>query len=208
MRKRLLRSLSLTLVPFLAAFIIKLLFYSSKKVYHLPKEMPDEPVLFVFWHGDLLLQPFLYKQLRAKPKAKVMISDHFDGQIIAKTMQGYSSLESIHGSSTRNGAKVLISALKDMRAGYDIAITPDGPKGPRHEVKEGVGMLARKSKAKVIVFSVVPKRYWQFKSWDRFTIAKPFSTIDMYASEPLDISSMTNEEGRELLTEYLLKHDF
>jgi len=209
LRKRLLRSLSLTLVPAIAALIIKLLFYSSKKVYHLPKEMPDEPVLFVFWHGDLLMQPFLYNKLRVKPKAKVIISDHFDGQIIAKTMQNYSPyLESIHGSSTRNGAKVLINALKDIRVGYDIAITPDGPKGPRHEVKDGVVTIAQKSKTKVIVFSLVPKRYWQFKSWDRFTIPKPFTQLDFYASEPLDLTGMTSEEAKALIKEKLLVYDY
>lgn len=207
MRKKLLRSLALVLLPPVGALIIRLLYYSSKKVFHLPKEMPDEPVVFAFWHGDLLMQPYIYAKLRSRPNVKVMISEHFDGKIIAKTME-YFSLGSIHGSSTRNGAKVLISALRQIRDGVDVAITPDGPKGPRHEVQDGVVALAQKSKAKVIVFSVVPKRYWQLKSWDRFTIAKPFTQIDMYASEPLDIANMTHEEGRELIKEYLLKHDY
>ncbi len=207
MRKRLLRSLSLTLFPAIGALIIKLLYLSSKKVFHLPATIPDEPVVFAFWHGDLLMQPYLYYQLRQRPNAKVMISDHFDGQIIAKVMH-YFSLGSIHGSSTRNGAKVLITALKQLREGVDVAITPDGPKGPRHEVQDGVVALAQKSKAKVIVFSVVPKRYWQLKSWDRFTIAKPFTRIDMYASEPLDLTGLTHEEARALIKETLLKHDY
>ena len=169
--------------------------------------MPDEPVLFVFWHGDLLMQPYVYFKLRKKPNAKVIISDHFDGQIIAKVMTFF-SLGTIHGSSTRNGAKVLITALKQIRNGVDIAITPDGPKGPRHEVQDGVVAIARKSKAKVMIFSVVPKDYWQLKSWDHFSIAKPFTTIDMYASEPLDLSDLSHEEGRTLIKEYLLKHDY
>ena len=209
MRKRLLRTLSLTLLPFIGALIIKLLYLTSKKVWHFPKEMPDAPVVFVFWHGDLLMQPFFYKKLRKTPKAKVIISDHFDGQIIAKTMQNYAPyLGSIHGSSTRNGAKVLITALKQIRLGYDMAITPDGPKGPRHEMKDGVVTIAQKSNSKVMVLSVVPRRYWQFKSWDRFTIAKPFTTIDMYASEPLDISGMEHEAAKEKIKALLLKHDF
>ncbi len=207
MRKRLLRSLSLTLLPAIGALLIKLLYLTSKKVWHLPAEMPDEPVVFVFWHGDLLMQPYVYFKLRKKPNAKVIISDHFDGQIIAKVMTFF-SLGTIHGSSTRNGAKVLIAALRQLREGVDIAITPDGPKGPRHEVQDGVVAIAQKSKAKIMIFSVVPKRYWQLKSWDRFSIAKPFTRIDMYASEPLDISGMSHEEGRELIKEYLLKHDY
>ena len=207
MRKRLLRTLSLTLVPFLGAILIKLLYLSSKKVWHLPDNMPDEPVVFVFWHGDLLMQPYIYFKLRKKPNAKVIISDHFDGQIIAKIMTFF-SLGTIHGSSTRNGAKVLISALRQMRDGVDVAITPDGPKGPRHEVQDGVVVIAQKSKAKVMIFSVVPERYWQLKSWDRFSIAKPFTTINMYASEPLDISGLEHEEAKDLIKSTLLKHDY
>ena len=181
---------------------------SYKKVWHLPKEMPIEPVVFVLWHGDLLIQPFIYPKLRDNERAKVIISDHFDGQIISKTMEGYTSFGTIHGSSTRNGAKVLIASLKDMRDGYDIAITPDGPKGPRHEVKDGVVVLAQKSKAKVVALSIVPKSYWQFNSWDRFTIPKPFTTIEMYASEPIDISGLNQDEARERITSALLKHDY
>ena len=207
MRKRLLRSLSLTLVPFLGAILIKLLYLTSKKVWHLPKDIPDEAVVMVFWHGDLLMQPYVYFKLRKKPNAKVIISDHFDGQIIAKVMTFF-SLGTIHGSSTRNGAKVLINALRQLRDGVDVAITPDGPKGPRHEVQDGVVAIAQKSKAKVMIFSVVPKRYWQLKSWDRFSIAKPFTTIDMYASEPLDLSELTHDEGKELIKSHLLKHDY
>ncbi len=207
MRKRLLRSLSLTLLPALGAFIIKLLYHSSKKVWHLPQHMPDEPVVFVFWHGDLLMQPYIYFKLRKTPNAKVMISEHFDGQIIAKVMT-YFALGTIHGSSTRNGAKVLIAALRQLRDGVDVAITPDGPKGPRHEVQDGVIAIAQKSKAKVIIFSVVPQKFWQLKSWDRFSIAKPFTTIDMYASEPIDIVGMDHEEARRVIKEKLLLHDY
>ena len=207
MRKRLLRALSLTVVPFLGAVIIKLLYTTSKKVWHLPQNMPEEPVVFVFWHGDLLMQPYIYFKLRKKPNAKVIISDHFDGQIIAKVMTFF-SLGTIHGSSTRNGAKVLIAALRQLRDGVDIAITPDGPKGPRHEVQDGVVAIAQKSKAKVMIFSVVPERYWQLKSWDKFSIAKPFTTINMYASEPIDISGLEHEEAKELIKSALLKHDY
>ena len=95
-----------------------------------------------------------------------------------------------------------------MRDGVDVAITPDGPKGPRHEVQDGVVVIAQKSKAKVMIFSVVPRRYWQLKSWDRFSIAKPFTIIDMYASEPIDISGLEHEEAKELIKNTLLKHDY
>ena len=207
MRKRLIRWLTLLIVPSIGSVLIRLFYFSSKKVFHLPSEIPDEPFITAFWHGDLIYQPFLYYQLRDKPNINVVISDHFDGQIIAKTIE-HLKLKTIHGSSTRNAAKVLIAAIKTLKNGGDIGITPDGPKGPRHEVADGVVIMAQKTKAKVIVFSCVPKSYWQLKSWDRFTIPKPFTQLDFYASEPLDISGMDREEAKMLIKDKLLLHDY
>ncbi|MEE8589002.1 MAG: lysophospholipid acyltransferase family protein [Sulfurimonadaceae bacterium] len=207
MRKRLLRSLALFLIPPIGSLLIRLFYFSSKKVFHLPATVPEEPFIAAFWHGDLVYQPFLYYQLRNRPNINVVISDHFDGQIIAKTIH-HLKLNTIHGSSTRNAAKVLIAAIKTLKNGGDIGITPDGPKGPRHEVADGVVIMAQKTKAKVIIFSCVPKSYWQFNSWDRFTIPKPFTRLDFYASEPLDLSGMEKEEARALIKEKLLLHDY
>ncbi len=137
----------------------------------------------------------------------MVISDHFDGQIIAKT-NSFLKLKSIHGSSTRNGAKVLIAAMKVLKSGGDVGITPDGPKGPRHEVADGIVIMAQKTKSKIIVLSSVPKSYWQLNSWDKFTIPKPFSEVDLYASEPIDVSGMTREEARALIQEQMLIHDY
>ena len=207
MRKRLLRMLALHVVPLIGSLLIRLFYFSSKKVWHLPSEVPKEPFITAFWHGDLIYQPFLYFQLRKVPNINVVISDHFDGQIIAKTIE-HLKLNTIHGSSTRNAAKVLITAIKSLKNGGDIGITPDGPKGPRHEVADGVIIMAQKTKAKVIVFSCVPRSYWQLKSWDRFTIPKPFTRLDFYASEPLDLSGLDKEEARELVKKTLLIHDY
>ncbi len=206
MRKRLLRSLALFFLPFIGSLLIRFIYLTSKKRFHLPEQMPDEPVILAFWHGDLLLQPYLYYQFRKKPKVKIMISDHFDGKIIASTMT-YFKLGTIHGSTTRNAAKVLINGIRSLKEGYDIGITPDGPKGPRHEVADGVVVMAQKTKTKVIVLHCIPSRYTQLKSWDRFTVAKPFGTLDFYASEPLSLEGMDFEAARELVKSKMLEHD-
>jgi lysophospholipid acyltransferase (LPLAT)-like uncharacterized protein len=207
LRKRLLRALALFLIPPIGALIIRLFYMSSKKVFHLPKEVPAEPAVMALWHGDLFYIPFIYFKIRKKPDVSMVISDHFDGKIIAKT-NSYLNLKSIHGSSTRNGAKVLIAAMKVLKNGGDIGITPDGPKGPRHEVADGIIIMAQKTKSKIVVLSCVPQRYWQLKSWDKFTIPKPFTTVDLYASEPIDITGMEREEARALIKEQMLLHDY
>lgn len=205
MRKQLLRTLSLWIIPPVGALLIRLIYLTSRKRFHLPQSIPTEPVIFAFWHGDLLLQPYLYYQFRKVPKANVLISDHFDGQIIARIMR-YFDLGTIHGSTTRGGAKVLIQGLKSLSEGYDIGITPDGPKGPRHVVSDGVVVMAQKRHARVIVFQCVPSSYWQLSSWDRFTIPKPFGTLDFYASEPIDLSGMELEAAKAAVKEKLMEH--
>jgi len=207
LRKKILRTLALWLIPPIGAFLIRFIYLTSKKRFHLPSFIPSEPVIFAFWHGDLLLQPYLYYRFRKVPKANVLISDHFDGQIIARIMR-YFRLGTIHGSTTRGGAKVLIQGMKSLSEGYDIGITPDGPKGPRHEMSDGAVVMAQKRGAKVIVFQCVPSSYWQLGSWDRFTIPKPFGTLDFYASEPIDLSGMEFEAAKSLVREKLMERAF
>ncbi len=205
MRKHFLRTLALSFVPFIGALLIRFIFLTSRKQFHMPQNIPQEPVVFAFWHGDLLLQPYLYYQFRKIPKAKVLISDHFDGQIIARIMTFF-RLGTIHGSTTRGGAKVLIQGLKSLSEGYDIGITPDGPKGPRYTVSDGVVVMAQKRQAKVIVYSCVPTSYWQLGSWDRFVIPKPFGILNFYASEPIDLMELELIEAKELLHKALMLH--
>lgn len=205
MKKRLLRAFSLAVVPFLGMLLMRFIYLTNRKVFNLPANIPQEPVVFAFWHGDLLMQPYLYYQFRKTPKANVLISDHFDGALISKTMK-YFSLGTIAGSTNRNAAKVLIQAIKSLKEGYDIGITPDGPKGPRYTVSDGIVVMAQKTGAKVIVYNCKPTDYWQLGSWDRFVIPKPFGTLHFFASEPIDVSNMELEEAKNLIKERLMEH--
>ena len=205
MRKRFLRALALILVPVIGALLIRIIYFTSRKRFHIPQAIPKEPVIFAFWHGNLLMQAYVYKKFRTVPKAKVLISDHFDGQMIARVIQFF-GLGTIHGSTTRGGAKVLIQGLKSLSDGYDIGITPDGPKGPRYTVSDGVVVMAQKRQAKVIVYSCVPSSYWQLKSWDRFVIPKPFGRLNFYASEPIDLIGMQMDDAKECLHKALMLH--
>ncbi len=205
MRKRFLRAFSLWALPVIGALLIRFLYISNRKQFHLPTVIPQEPVVFAFWHSDLLMQPYLYYQFRKVPKAKVLISEHFDGQIIARIMKFF-KLGTIHGSTTRGGAKVLIQGLKSLSQGYDIGITPDGPKGPRYEVSDGIVIMAQKRHATVIVFHCRPSKYWQLSSWDRFVVPQPFGRLDFYASEPIVLEGLDMESAKLLIKEKLMEH--
>jgi len=150
--------------------------------------------------------PYLYKHYRKTPHAKVLISPHFDGELISRTIK-YFGLGTLAGSSDKSAARVLIQAIKTIKEGYDIGITPDGPKGPRHEVADGIIAMAKKAKVKIVLVEIKPTKFWQLNSWDKFTIPKPFGTINYYSTHLIDISKMEFEEARSLLKEGLLKHE-
>ena len=202
--KRLLRYLQITVLPFILQLFIRFIYLSSKKTFHLPKkELKDKSYLIAFWHGELIMQPFNFKKLRKKQKISAMISEHRDGEAITRTVQ-YLGINSLRGSSTRGGVKALIGAIKELKAGNDIAITPDGPKGPSHSVADGIVLIAQKTNTKILFLNVKVDNYWQFKSWDKFVIPKPFSKIDFYISEAYSLDSMENEDAKSFVQEKLL----
>jgi lysophospholipid acyltransferase (LPLAT)-like uncharacterized protein len=204
--KKIKRTLLLWLVPFLGSLLIRFLYLTNKKNFHAPKQITDEAVIFACWHGELLMLPYMYKYYRKKPHAKVLISPHFDGELISRTIK-YFGLGTLAGSSDKNPARVLIQAIKTIKEGYDIGITPDGPKGPRHEVADGIIVMAQKTKAKIVLVEMKPTKFWQLNSWDRFTIPKPFGILNYYASSEIDVSGMELEEARSLIKEGLLQHE-
>ena len=206
MLKRFLRAFALIAVPSLGSLIIRFLHQTNKIVFHAPETLSDKPIIFACWHGELLMLPYLYKHYRKEPHAKVLISPHFDGELISRTIK-YFGLGTLAGSSNKSAAKVLIQAIKTIREGYDIGITPDGPKGPRHEVADGIIIMAQKTDAKIVLVAIKPTKFWQLNSWDKFVIPKPFGTIHFYSTKEIDISGLDLQEARELLKKGLLEHE-
>ena len=206
MLKKVSRTLALIFLPFIGSLLIRFLYYTNKKVFHAPQKITDESVIFACWHGELLMLPYLYKHYRQKPHAKVLISSHFDGDLISRTIK-YFGLGTLAGSTNRNAARVLIQAIKTIKEGYDIGITPDGPKGPRHEVADGIIVMAQKAGAKIVLVEIKPTKFWQLNSWDKFIIPKPFGVLHYYASSELDVSSMELGVAREVIQKGLLAHE-
>lgn len=191
-------------VPYILQLLVRLIYLTNKKVFHCPPAInKEESYVVALWHGELLMQPFNYKYLKPNGKISGMISNHKDGEIIMKTVD-YLGIHSIRGSSSKGGVKALISAIKEIKDGNDIAISPDGPRGPRHSVADGIVAISQKTNAKILVFNYKPTKYWQFNSWDKFVLPKPFGTIEFFIQEPLDISGLEKEEAKELIKEKML----
>lgn len=206
MVKKFLRALALLIVPFTASLLIRIIYMTSKKNFHGPSSISDEPAIFACWHGELLMLPFIYLRYRKTPHVKALISSHFDGMLISKTIN-YFGIDTISGSTNRNATRVLMQGIKALKEGYDIGITPDGPKGPRHNVADGIVAMAQKAKIKIVLVEIKPTKFWQFNSWDKFRIPKPFGTLNYYATQPIDVGSMDMQEAKNFIKKGLLKHE-
>lgn len=151
-----------------------------------------EPTIFVFWHGRMLLMPTAFRGRRLA----IIISSHEDGRIIARTMERL-GFEWARGSSTRGGAVAAKQALRVLREGGDVAITPDGPRGPRFRVQEGAVELARLSGAPIVALSYSARRAKVFGSWDRFILPAPFSSCVVLMGAPHFVPREASPEESE-----------
>jgi lysophospholipid acyltransferase (LPLAT)-like uncharacterized protein len=129
-------------------------------------------VIFALWHGELL--PLLWHQ-RGENVA-IVISDHRDGEIIARIAEslGYAT---VRGSSSKGGSRALIGLMREITAGRDGAITPDGPRGPARVFAPGAAIAAFRTGAFILPIRAQASRSWRLKSWDRFLIPKPFARV-------------------------------
>ncbi|MFO7984031.1 MAG: lysophospholipid acyltransferase family protein [Desulfuromonadales bacterium] len=183
------------LVPFVASWIIRFLRRTIRAEF-VGEEIPaafwkrGEPVILAFWHDQLLLMVKGYRG----PGARILISASKDGEIIARTMEQFGQ-GAVRGSSSRGGKAAFREMVELGRQPFDLVFTPDGPKGPRHEVKMGVVQLARLTGRPVIPMAFVCSRGHRFSSWDRFLLPFPFSRA-VYCFGPALEHSKT-ESGEE-----------
>ncbi len=202
-KKALQRRALLWIVPPLGYLVIRLLYLSCKKRWHLPQEpVPHEPYLVAFWHGEILMDPFIFLKSSPGRKMALMISEHFDGELIARTA-GFFGFAFVRGSSRKGAIKALRESFRKIAQGYSIAISPDGPKGPRYSVADGIVAIAQKRRMKIVTYRYTASRYWQLNSWDRFMIPKPFATLDFYMSAPFDVVGLSKEEAKAKIKEKL-----
>jgi lysophospholipid acyltransferase (LPLAT)-like uncharacterized protein len=140
-----------------------------------------------FWHGQLLLMPFLYP---GQP-VTILISQHRDGEYIAR-IASQLGFQVIRGSATRRGTQALRELMESLRAGRHVVITPDGPKGPRREAKPGVVELARLSGMPIIPVAFAAARAWIFRrSWDQFFVPRPGSPAVYAWGAPIRVPAET-----------------
>lgn len=175
-------------VCWIGAQYIRLVRYSGRwRVVRgeIPRAYWDEgkPFILAFWHGRLLMMPYCWD---LKKTIHMLISQHRDGQLIARTV-GHFGIQTAAGSSTRGGTGALRTMLKALKAGEYVGITPDGPKGPRMRASDGVVQIARMSGVPVIPATYAVRRRKVLGSWDRFVVAWPFSRGVIVWGDPVEV---------------------
>ena len=139
-------------------------------------DAPDAPLLWTFWHNRIFVVPTVWRKYLPARSGAVLTSASKDGAILAETLRCFGAA-AVRGSSSRRGAKASKELVEWVDAGFDIAITPDGPRGPKYRLAPGVVRLAGATGARILPVVVHYENAWRLKSWDRFFIPKPFSKV-------------------------------
>ena len=138
--------------------------------------------IYAFWHSHQLSALWHFRRVGAG----ILISMSKDGEYIARVARSV-GFTPLRGSSSRLGAAGLKALIEFARSGRPVAITPDGPRGPRHSIGAGVLALAQKSGYPIVPFAIGLSSFWELPSWDRFRIPKPFSRGYACWGEPLSV---------------------
>jgi lysophospholipid acyltransferase (LPLAT)-like uncharacterized protein len=163
---------------------------------------PAAPAIYCIWHNRLALCMSAYHgyvKKRSKAAGLVaLISASKDGGFLAAILENF-GVQPVRGSSSRRGPQSLRELTTWAEAGYDVAITPDGPRGPRYVVQEGVTSLAQLTGLPIVPVS--HRLGWKFRlnSWDQFQIPLPFSRCEIIFEKPVQVPREATEEQREFL---------
>jgi len=141
-----------------------------------------KPVLGLCWHGHLLV--FAFRQRGAG--LATLISQSKDGEYIARVVQRW-GFTVLRGSSSRGGSGALRSMVRVLRDGQSLAVTPDGPRGPRRRLKPGALLAARMSGVPILPTAAAATRAWWLGGWDRFLVPKPLARVRLVYGQPRTI---------------------
>jgi hypothetical protein len=167
---------------------------------------PEKSGIYCFWHGNLFIPYHKYRNRGVY----IVISQHRDGEIISRVVEkgGY---RPVRGSSTRGGMRAMKELLTVIEKGAVIAFTPDGPRGPLHQFKDGPIYLAQTTGAPLHLIGVGFSNCWIMRDWSRLKIPRPFSTVAIFISQsyevPRELSDEEFEQWKEKLNRALNETD-
>lgn len=166
--------------------------------HYLDPRRKGTPVIFVFWHSHLLTLAHYHRH----EGIVGLVSEHADGEYLARVLDGY-GFGTVRGSSTRGATKGLKGLIREARSGRDLALAPDGPRGPAGVFKPGALAVARATGHLVIPLAAAVSAGWRLGSWDAFQVPRPFSRVCIEYGRPRAVSRELDRPGIEALAREL-----
>ncbi len=164
--------------------------------------LPAGQAIYSCWHNRLALcLPAYFKYARTRNNTRglaAMVSASRDGAFLSAVLQAF-QVQPVRGSSSRRGRQALLEMTRWAERGYDLAITPDGPRGPRYQVQAGIISLAQVTGLPILPFSY--RLNWKFsiRSWDRFQVPLPFGHCELRTRKPIHVPRDADDAERERL---------
>jgi lysophospholipid acyltransferase (LPLAT)-like uncharacterized protein len=149
-------------------------------------------VILALWHGKLWIPAYYW----GDRGYIALASQSRDGDYITKVLHKL-GWQVVRGSTSKGGARSLLKLIKKIKAGRTVVITPDGPTGPRHQVKSGVLYLAAKTDSVIVPIGVSSKTQKEFASWDKFELPYPFSRAALVYGEPMEVEDKLSEDQKK-----------
>lgn len=185
------------LIEWLGTWLVERLYRSlrlniagDERLGELRREHPA--LIFCGWHA-VMVGPIYHHRFN---NGYTIVSEHRDGELIARVL-GRLGYRMVRGSTTRGARKALVQLIRVVRAGHDVGITPDGPLGPRYVAQPGVVFVAQKTGCPIVPIGYATDRYWEFSSWDRFRLPKPFARAHLHYGEAIHVPPRLTEPDVE-----------
>lgn len=182
-------------LPFLIIVLLKSIKISTK-------EFTNEHAIYIFWHSKMLVGWYLFKN----SKAASLVSKSKDGNVLTRLLEKW-HYKVIRGSSSKGGKESLTELTTMLKDGYKVIITPDGPRGPREKIKNGVLKLSYDTGKPIIPVKIIyNKKITLAKSWDKFEIPYPFSKCEAQFGKKFYYSEYKYDIELDSFKEEILKY--
>lgn len=196
--KNIVKSFGALFIPILVCFIVRFLALTSRFYFvnfedYSEKLKERKQLIHACWHGRLLFCPYTYW---GKNGISALVSHHRDGDMVARFFKHF-GIGSVRGSTTRGSIGGVKGLLKVAKSGGDLALTPDGPKGPRHVAQMGVIHMAKRTGLPIYPISYSASKRKVFSSWDKFVMPYPFNKIVFICGDPISISRDSDTDEME-----------
>ena len=174
---------------------------------HNSLKMENVPCITVTWHNRLQYFPALFPK-KYRKRSYALISPSRDGQYVSDIVKQF-GVRSVRGSTSKKGAAALKHAERILRDGFNLCVTPDGPRGPKYKMSQGPIILASRTGCSILPISINASKYWELRSWDKFQIAKPGAKLELTFGKiikvPPNISGNEIEKWRLLVEQELME---